>query len=189
MEKAYCDATGEMTVHNVVQRGLGYKWCTIIYEFMLLYHPVCGLTCSREQQQGFTFGKGEIVSLILGQAGQVRVRFSQFLVHIRAGLCPTEKLWGIKGLSWHQTWWYTEQSCWSFQLSMTGEFWISSLRDCQWLEVYYLPPGTTSSSAPWRDKGGDAAPVTPVPAPAQTGLASQPYSNNATQKLGSELSL
>lgn len=33
-------------------------------------------------------------------------------------------------------------------------------------------------------QGGDAAPVTPVPAPAQTGLASQTYSSNATQTTG-----
>lgn len=60
---------------------------------MLLYHPVCGLTCSREQQQGFYIWKRKNALFLLFWDRLHRSGLdSQSLVYIRAGLCPTEKL-------------------------------------------------------------------------------------------------
>jgi len=44
--------------------ALGINDVQLYLNLCYLYHPVCGLTCYREQQQGFMFGKEKIWQLV-----------------------------------------------------------------------------------------------------------------------------
>lgn len=60
LESACRDATGGIALFIMLySMAWGINDVQLYLNLSGLRHPVCGLTCYREQQQGFTFGKEE----------------------------------------------------------------------------------------------------------------------------------
>lgn len=163
---------GEWLFIMLYSMALGINDVQLYVNLCYLQPPVCGLPCSREQQQGFTLGKEKKPHLVSPRFRLVLIAYQGWLL-VSCTRCCSRSCRVQSHHDCHIKDWTSIKLAGSFNLLWLVRWWISSLNP--WLQFEASSPTISRCCRPLglavgarSEEVGDATvtPVTPVPAPA-----------------------